>query len=399
MERSVESQDLPAGAHWNIDVLGTLTVHRNGQRCPEVSPLRSAVVVLLALAGRRGCSAQELQLALGIRSKNALEQHLTELRRIGLPIPKYGVLRSDGYALDFSRVRVDAVEWKAGVDTLGDAPDAAELSRLLMLWRENPIRAHPLIDPARWNSVLRVVEVMPDERRRSIDGLAEFIELFPEDAGINRLRSLLRQERRKRLLIVEDMSMEYVIDALGPTYTCVPVADRRAWRRLLEQTDGVPDVDAALIDLHLTSGLTDEHGLDIAEWLRDNTEIPAALMTMALPPTGDLESWTRKQRARYRLVKIVHKGVNGLNTVGIREAAEYLTGQAEHHHRARLEAWFESHRYRVEEGFFGRPRTEARREAEFRRAALRVGDSVAHRPLAEARDAVTTFHDTWCPRH
>jgi biotin operon repressor len=389
---------------WRIEVLGTLAVSNGGRRWPDVGPVQSAVVVLLALAGRRGRTAEELQTALHIGSRNALEKHLSELRKRGLPVPHYGALRTAGYALDMTHVSVDALDFVTGVSRLGEEADPALVSELLAMWREDPRRAHPRIDASRWNAVIgarhalvRVIENMPQPSRALVTGLTEFAELFPDDP---RLRMLVQQEIRKRLLVVEDMNMDYIIDALGRRYNCIKIADLEEWWRYLDQVGNIVDVNGALIDLHLTDQLNDDHGLDIAEWLRDNSDIPVALMTMALP-AGDLETWTRKQRGRFRLVKIIHKGRDGLDTAGIREAAECLTSEAERHQRVRLETWLESHIYQAEESFSGRPLTESvvRERAEFRREAARARQLVADAPLDKAQKAVDELHQRRCPRH
>jgi hypothetical protein len=392
-------------SHWRIEVLGTLAVSNGGRRWrQDTGPVKSAVLVMLALAGRRGCSVEELLTALHIPSKNSVERQASDLRGWGLPLPHAGALRTDGYALDMTEVSVDALDFVTEVRHLGDQADPARVSELLALWREDPQRAHPRVDASRWNTVtyarhglIQAIEKMPEPRRALITGLTEFAAIFPHE---RRLQLLVQQETRKRLLVVEDMNMDYIVEALDHRYDCVKIADRAHWRLYLEQVGNVVDVDGALIDLHLTDQLDDDHGLDIAEWLRDNSDVPAALMTMALP-AGDLESWTRKQRGKYRLVKIIHKGRDGLDTVGIREAAECLTGEAERHRRERLEAWLESHIYQGEDSFSGRSMTEPvlRERNEFRRQAARTRQIVADSPLDQAEKAVDELHHRWCPRH
>lgn len=279
---NVWAMTLPTAAperdgQWRIEVLGTLAVSNGGRRWPDVGPVQSAVVVLLALAGRRGRTAEELQAALHIGSRNALEKHLSELRKRGLPIPHYGALRTAGYALDMTHVSVDALDFVTRVSRLGEEDDPALVSELLAMWREDPRRAHRRIDTSRWNSVMgsrlalvKVIENMPPTSRALVTGLAEFAELFPDDP---RLRMLVQQETRKRLLVVEDMNMDYIVDALRRRYDCIKIADRGDWWRYLNQVGNVVDVNGALIDLHLTDQLDDDHGLDIAEWLRGTCQV------------------------------------------------------------------------------------------------------------------------------
>lgn len=396
---------LERDSHWRIEVLGTLEVSTGGRRWrQDIGPVQSAVVVLLALAGRRGRTVEELLAALRIPSKNALERHMSDLRGRGLPVPHAGVLRTDGYALDMTGVSVDALDFIAEVSRLDVPANPASVSELLALWRDDPLRAHPRIDASRWNSVTRArhgliqaIETMPEPSRALVTGLTEFAEIFPDD---RRLQLLVQQEDRKRLLVVEDMNMDYIVDALDHRYECVKIADRGDWRRYLDRVGYIVDLDGALIDLHLTDKLNDNYGLDIAEWLRDNSEVPAALMTMALPP-GDLEIWTQKQRGKYRLVKIISKGRDGLDTAGLRDAAECLTGDAERHRRARLRAWLDWHIYQGEENFSGRPMNESvlRERADFRRQAARARQIADDSPLDQAQAALEELHHRWCPRH
>lgn len=396
-------------AQCEISVLGTLAVSVDGRRLDKVGgPTAAAVLTVLALAGRRGCAAYKLldsvrhpdTNAPQISSQNALQQHLSGLRRLGIPVAGYGELHSSGYALEWDRVRVDAAEFIEAVDALPETPAPGQLTTLLSMWREDPRSLHTRVAAGCWSRVLQARRTLLDKIERSVPGavpgLAEFADLFPADPDLAAVRALLQRSERKRLLVVEDQNLDLIVETLRSDYECVPIADLTSWHRYLRGCNDRPDVHGALIDLHLTPALNDMQGLDIAEWLRDHTEIPTALMTMA-PPPGDLTERVSTHRRRYRLAKIIYKGRDGLDLSGIREAAACLTGHAEHHVRTRLETWLEHVAFSTEERLDRYPRTRqvARQRDEFEQDAERARRAMAREPLATARRAVEEFRAKW----
>lgn len=396
-----------AAGLWRIRVLGPLELTWDGDPVAAPGPIPSAVLTALALAGRRGLHVRELLGSVTTRSgepamrlRNTLERHISDLRRLGLPIPKYGSLVTEGYALP-PDVAVDAWEFSAGVAALPPVPAPRRVAELLALWAEDPRSVHVRVAPRRWDRVIRA----RDQLLRLVEStglgspeLADFVALFPSDPACAALRDRFARQARKRLLVVEDQNLSLVVSALDG-YDCLPVAGRDAWYELVNsRREDVLRLDGALIDLHLTDGYRDEQGLDIAEWLADHTTTPAALMTMA-PPAGDLVEGTQVQRARYRLTQIIYKGRDGLDVTGIRNAARVLTSDEDRHVRARLHTSVAWARFHAQERLATPPtdRTrrrlqECEREAEAALREVRAGD------LRQAQAAVREFVDRWQPR-
>jgi len=242
-------------------------VRRDGELLPPLPPLPAAVLVCLALAGRRGVKTQELLDAVvnpnggrAIASKPALHKHFETLHKLGLPIPRFGTLVTDGYALDMNRVEVDAAEFVSRVRELPAAPTEAQAAELLGFWREDPRAAHPRVRGSRWNPVYRarasLLTSIRSARLEEIAGLEEFLELFPSDPDCAPLRDRLVRVERKRLLVVEDDVLEQIVDALDG-YDCVPIGDMDEWyRRLKNDRDSILRCHGALVDLHLTPSTT-----------------------------------------------------------------------------------------------------------------------------------------------
>ncbi|MFF7213725.1 hypothetical protein ACFZAU_24830 [Streptomyces sp. NPDC008238] len=390
---------------WRIRVLGPLALTKDGVPVAAPGPLPSAVLTALAVAGHRGLHVGELLGSVttrrgeqAMRRRNTLERHISDLRQLGVPIPKYGSLVTDGYALP-DDVAVDAWEFAAGVANLPAEPTERGIADLLALWTGDPRAVHDRVAPRRWDRLFRV----RDQLLRLVEGngtatspeLADFVALFPSDRACAALRNRLEQQARKRLLVVEDQNLSLVVSALDG-YDCLPVAGRDAWYELVNsRREDLLRLDGALIDLHLTDGYRDEQGLDIAEWLADHTTTPAALMTMA-PPAGDLVEGTQVQRARYRLTQIIYKGRDGLDVTGIRNAARVLTSDEDRHVRARLHTSVAWARFHAQERLATPPtdRTrrrlqECEREAEAALREVRTGE------LWQARTAVREFVDRW----
>ncbi|MFE0817896.1 hypothetical protein ACFW40_13050 [Streptomyces sp. NPDC058807] len=399
-----------SGEIWRIQVLGPLTVWRDGVLL-EAPPrgLRCAVLVCLAAAGRRGLDPQRLLGSVlspdgrrrGIKSLNALEQHVTELRRLGLPIPERGRGAADPYTLDFTRVRVDAEDFMAGLRDLPSRPDAGRLSALMAHWTGDPLLHHPQVARLLWNRHLKGRGALLRHVRAtdltSVPELAEFLDLFPDDPAGQLLRADLARLERKRLLVVEDQNMDQIVDLLD-AYDCVRVTDLADWeRQLKEHRDEILSVHGALIDLHLTDTFRDHDGYQIADWLRRHTEIPASVMTMA-PPAGNLRQESTVQQKRYRLLQIVYKGYGAFNAPAIRAAAAQLTSDEDTHVRERLAATLETAHFHARRRLsYPSPEHNHTRlkqcEAEAEAAARRLKTGT----LPEARRAVRDFRDTWRP--
>ncbi|GGV44162.1 hypothetical protein GCM10010182_80860 [Actinomadura cremea] len=381
----------------DINILGPLSVVVDGH---PIKPLRgkavSGVLIALILAGERGRTADGLLRSLRdpktgaqlVSSSNALEQHIRTLRGVGIPVPKLG--RSHGaYRLDWPRMTVDASSFIESVDTA----EPETVGSLLRLWREDPRPLYPQVPTEYWTPVFAARDVLVERLERTdprtVLGLVEFADLFPDDPALDRLR---RRARRKRLLVVEDQNIDQYLDALRSYYDCVPIRSLDEWHRFLRDNDDRVDVHGALVDLHLTTDLIDGHGLQIVDWLRDHTSLPASVMTMA-PPPGNVEDWARTHRARHRLVQIVYKGTNEVDLPSIREAAAYLTGDEDHQVRARLATVLENAIFTADDRLAKQPRTKAvedkRRELEKEAAVARR--VVQEEELPRARKEVQDF--------
>jgi CheY-like chemotaxis protein len=353
------------GEQWRIRVLGDLAVERDGTPLNPPAGLTGAVLVVLALRLRYGVREQDVMAWLrdgagrpAIASEAALAQHFSSLRRAGLPVPKRAKGRP--YTLDRQAVRVDAEEFVSGVRKLRDLPGPpgpAELASLIGLWHGDPRVCHPQVDPDRWNGVFacrdRLLEVLgstdPEVLRR-LDGLEGFLDFFPGDRLCAPVRERLRAGERRRILVVEDQIADLIENALeGHGFSCLTVRSLDEWWKLQRDREAeVRQLAGALVDLHLTPGLDDRRGLEVVAWLARHTEVPASLMTMA-PPTGDLYDSTLVQRARYRLVGIIHKGTPQVDLTAIRTAAEALVSQDPKYRRRRAETWLEWAALRADE--------------------------------------------------
>ncbi|MER6627465.1 hypothetical protein ABT301_04365 [Streptomyces sp. NPDC000987] len=345
------------GEQWRIRVLGDIAVECGGTRVEPPGGLTGAVLVVLALRLRRGAREQELMDSIrnssgraAIASEQALAQHFSNLRRTGLPVPK----RAKGapYKLDWGAVRSDADEFVTGVRKLRGLPGppgAAELAALIGLWHGDPRVCHQQVDPACWKEVFlhrdRLLEVLAEadpQILRQLDGLAGFLDLFPGDRACDPVRERLRAAEPRRILVVEDQMAEEIVGALESFgFSCLTIRSLDEWWTMQRERQAeLKRLAGALVDLHLTPELDDRRGLEVVEWLARHTEVPASLMTMA-PPPGDLVENTRVQRARYRLVHIVHKGTPNVDLTGIRLAAEALVSTDPRHRRRRAETRLE----------------------------------------------------------
>jgi CheY-like chemotaxis protein len=230
----------------------------------------------------------------------------------------------------------------------------------------------------------RLLEVLAEtdlEVLRRLDGLAGFLDLFPDERRCDPVRERLRVAEPRRILVVEDQMAELIVGALeGFGFSCLTVPSLGKWWELQREREAeVKRLAGALVDLHLTPELDDRRGLEIVEWLARHTEVPASLMTMA-PPPGDLVENTRVQRARYRLVGIVHKGAPKVDLSGIRLAAEALVSTDPKHRRRRAETWLEWAALRADDHLLGTggsgrnlPLERCRQEADRVRRTIRDG--------------------------
>jgi hypothetical protein len=197
--------------------------------------------------------------------------------------------------------------------------------------------------------------------------------------------------RLPRLLVVEDQIMEDLEKILDSEFTVVPVETIDEWNKVRDSLD----VDGALIDLHLRADVADSIGTTvIADYLRKYTEIPAALMSVAPPPTLTHQA---DLRAKYRLVEVVRKGTDGrLNEAELIDAARALVDSGEKARRRRLALWVESDLYHVaEDEVFDRQGTARLKRCQ--KQAETLLRRLKKVPIEAAEQEVKAFHSEFGP--
>jgi Trypsin-like peptidase domain len=198
--------------------------------------------------------------------------------------------------------------------------------------------------------------------------------------------------RLPRLLVVEDQIMADLKRSLDSEFTVVPVETIDEWNRVRDSLD----VDGALIDRHLRADIADSIGTTvIADYLRKYTEIPAAVMSVAPPPTTTHQT---DLCAKYRLVEVVHKESGGkLNEAALIDVARALMDPGEKARRRRLRLWVDSDLYHVEEDeAFGREGTARLKSCE--RQAEKLRRRLKTAPIETVEQEVRAFHSAWGPQ-
>lgn len=401
---------MASGADTNVLVLGRPTVISGGCQRPSLSDQMAECLVLLALAGEEGISTDDLRSGLRRRgggdvSKSTLQKRISDIEhRLGLDVSLTESGRYGRYYLASAALDVDARRFIQEVRTLDENPRVSVLDDLLGMWRDSPTgfsEQSPLWQRA-WRDVryaretlIDRVAALPDMDRDTLEHLARFTDIFPHDAKVDTIRPRRGGQRSKpRLLIVEDQIAENLCEILDSYATCVTVTSHEEFKVRRDSLD----VDAALIDLHLTRGLNDSLGLRVAEYLRDSTDIPAALMTVAMPP-GSMLTKPRELCRRYRLVDVLQKEQRILGFEELTVLVNRLVGLEDGYVRARLQCWLDADLYRVEDAArITRSPLEERRlkqaKADFDGAARLVRKA----RLEDARVAVDRFHATWASR-
>jgi len=321
-------------------ILGDLAVHVRGVDLdPPLTRSLAETLILLALFGRPVKTA-ELRNALDWHPNDgSLQQYISKIKKQGLPIVSSGSRGHMEYALDTGCCRVDAQEFIRGVG------DGWPIDSLLGLWRG-------AIDPAvlntrPWTAVkraraelIRRIAALAEPEQTALTELDRFADLFPGDKDVDEIRPH-GPGSRPRLLLVEDEPemMREIRGRLEPYYRITPITTIDDWRDFRKQPENLERIDGALVDLHLTSSLNDQRGIEIVKYLRDYTRIPAALFTA----NGMERSGYQHQRrmAEFRLVDIVDKK-NDDWWEALEAASRLLTGTGVPERRRRLETWLET---------------------------------------------------------
>lgn len=324
-----------------VEVLGPEgpVLRRAGRELTEIrrSHVPAAIVAILA-AEPAGVPAERIRALLtGLESSTPtnIQQHIKRLRKdFGVPIKLVGTSRGNAYQLD-PRLPVDSFTFVAGVRGCPDPAAAEDLDPLLRAWRFDP-RELRRIGDRRWfastalfrarDELIRRVRALPAAERDGMASLADFTALFHDDPQVADIKPA--SARRPRVVVVDDLIVEAIIANLPTDVDYVRLRSLEEWRQFM-RGEGLGDVQGILVDLHLTSGLRDSHGLLVADDVRGHRQIPLALMTVA--PPGDQKHYY----AKHRLLKIVFKGRgDSLNLIDLSEAVRAMVDDGD---AARLE--------------------------------------------------------------
>jgi CheY-like chemotaxis protein len=227
-------------------------------------------------------------------TQGSLEQAVTSLRRdYGVPIPqKTGAT----YGLAIGRDQVDALRFVDEVEALADKASPAELDPLMAAWQADPRGLYEIPDGL-WRPLSaaldRVVALVAGLAGKASDlrVLPAFAAVFPSEC---RLPAVGGAGSKLRLLIVEDQIADLFADHLGD-HDCRLV---RSLRKFWELANSGPlEFDCALVDQHLKPTMDDFGGYRVCEHLRDNTQVPAILMSLSkLPVRGPHQRLIRDLR-------------------------------------------------------------------------------------------------------
>ncbi len=325
-------------------ILGDLIARIRGVELnPALPPALAETLTLLAAYGQP-VPAQRVRSDHKYEpAKGSFEQYITRLKnRYGLPVVGDGPRGRRTYQLDAGQCRIDAAEFVAGVNAGRDIDD------LLRLWR-GTVPQEVLASPA-WASITaartllidRIAE-LPVEEHLALTELERFAGLFPDDQELDAIRPGGRR-RRPRILVVEDNEqvLHEICSKLKTDYDIIGVPGRDEWRSDFRDKDKHDFIDGALIDLHLTRLGNDFRGREIASYLCEHTEIPAALVTAN---SGQRSQYRQaKNMEELRLVDIVNKqGEEWYEE--LESTARLLVGEGVKERQHRMRTWL-AHAYR-----------------------------------------------------
>lgn len=390
-----------AGRRALVRLLGDAQIVRPDRESTSLSPALAEALAVVALSPD-GVTAEELQedlksgRATGHINKDALHQRITSLKRMGVVIPNLSAANRR-YRLDRDQVTVDASDFVDGVAGLGPRPPWSEIDELLGLWHGRPaVLWNPPADcwrPVRAarDKLIAAVDGMEEADRARLTCWDRFERLFR--GGLASSNRRLARRSKPRLLVVEDQIIDDLYAILQSEFDVVPVTTIPDWNAVCDSLDGI---DGALVDRHLEPDLRDSLGTTmVADFLRRETDIPVALMSVAAPPRYSEQTVLRY---KYRLVDVVHKtSQDRLNREALFEAATALVDQSAVATLARLELWVRSDLFHVESDAYSGPvatsrMNKCRTESEL---LLRRLPSM---PLDDADPAVRDFHRTWGPQ-
>jgi len=285
-----------------LNILGSVEFITPAGEKKDLSGKNAALICKLALS-RDPVPARLLsRLLWEVDDKTSLQTAVTALRRIEVPVN----WSNDCYSLDLDPAHIDACLFR---DRAPQAREPAEINELLGLWRQDPRWLHiPDLDKTVWNEtirardkLLRTISELPPGLRESIGELDRFVDLFPFDEEVRRIRETWQPAPPKPRLLIVDDRIGHALATLLPDYDCKVVASYEEWKVLTAEGRRL-NFDAALIDFHLTEMGDDQLGGFVLAHLQDNYNIPTVLMSVD-PPTG----WLPEVQERYGVVGIYHK--------------------------------------------------------------------------------------------
>ena len=254
----------------------------------EALPLEQyfvGLLVRLALTPNRPVPKTHLE-ALVSSPDTMIVKGISELRGLGMSFR----LHSHKYQLLLDPKLIDVHRFDAAMaDHATQDATLSDLDELLAMWECDPRAAHPRVPGRLWDPLFRrrdelvtALAALPRTELRRLRHLDPFLETFPSDRAVARLRRLAH---RKLLLIVDDTDGDDLKSTLGD-YECDLVT---SWPEMQKRVRGgrFPH-DAALVDLHLETELNDGLGLEVLKVLRPYG-LPAILMSAGVPPGGDLD--------------------------------------------------------------------------------------------------------------
>jgi hypothetical protein len=356
-----------------------------------LTPILAETLTLIA-ANCRPLLMQQLRSAHGeIPSVSTLTKRISRLRELGLPIKRGGVRGVSTYELDSDMCQVDAEFFVHGVKSGHD------LDELLRLWRSpaSPaVLGSPVVRKALDKLIDRISDLSEADRAALVE-LPRFAALFPDDEGLDKIRPSGPRSQPRLLVVEDDVGVMYEICArLETAYRLKALTSIDDWRKFRTRNAELKLIQGALIDLSLTPEGGDHKGLEIVGYLRDNTEIPAALVTANFIEVNELGQQDRMDE--FRLVDILNKQ-SQIWYDGLESTAERLVGTGIEERRWRMERWLRSTYRKVNRKTHGAEpdSMEARRRMSCHEQFIAALDLVMIGDVDGAQEAVNRFCKTW----
>ena len=210
------------------------------------------------------------------------------------------------------------------------------------------------------------------------------------------LRSLPSRARRRRrcILVVDDTSSDLVARKIMG-HKVVTITSPGEWEEFCD-SGRLQGVHGALVDLHLEADLLDVKGQEVLRVLRDDTCIPAALMSIHPPVEAD-----RDFVDEFRLVGVFSKGTAGTRLLDelVSRAVPRLVGDDEEDRRRRMNAfvrsaWFLRRRRLMRPGM---PSRSVEELADLERRFKDVSEMMEHGDVRQAETEARRFLTDFVP--